>query len=202
MSGTAYPSEKPTAAGQTTGAGRALVGAFACLILLVLAASTLAIWDGRGNAVHSYEDRQARLGIVLAEQTGRALQAVDLVVAATVEQLQASGIETVADLRRATASEDFHTELGEKLRNLPQLEALAVQDADGQAINTSRFWPSIGTDLSGSDIFRHFHIQPGKDPYLTKPEQGRLGGTWTVFLGRQITGRDGRMIGIVTAVIA
>ena len=145
MSGTAPQTEDPPVAGETAGAGWALIGAFACLILLVLAATALALWDGRRTTIHEYQDRQARLGVVLAEETGRALQAADQVVAATVDQIQAAGIETDDDLRREMASEQISTELKQKLRNLPQLEALTVMDSRGRAVNTSRFWPSAGT---------------------------------------------------------
>ena len=202
MSGTESGPEIPTSPKHNAGAGRALTGVFAGLILLVASATTLAVWDGRRTTIRMYEDRQTRLGIVLAEQTGRALQAVDLVLAATVDQIQASGISTVDALRRDLAAEAFHTELRQKLRNLPQLDALTVQDAEGRVVNTSRFWPSIGTDLSASDVYRHVHAATGNEPYLSNPEIGRLGASWTVFLARRIADRDGNFVGIVTAAIA
>src|ERR1700693_4477075 len=110
MSGTAPTTEDPTAKGETGGVGRALIEAFVCLILLVLAATALALWDGRRTTIHEYQDRQARLGVVLAEEAGRALQAADLVVAAAVEQIQAAGIATDDDLRRQMASEQVKQE--------------------------------------------------------------------------------------------
>ena len=202
MSGTASATKHPIITGKAANAGRALIGAFSCLILLVAAATTLAIWDGNRTAIRIYEDRQTRLGIVLAEQTGRALQAVDLVVAATVDQIQASGIQTGDVLRDALATEAFHKDMRQKLRNLPQLDALTIQDADGHAVNTSRYWPSLGTDLTAGDVYRHFHETPGNDSYLSNPEKGRLGRAWTVFLARRINDRDGQLLGIVTATIA
>jgi signal transduction histidine kinase/CheY-like chemotaxis protein len=191
-----------TVVGQTVGAGRALVGTFICLILLVLLATALAVWEGRQSAVHEYEDREVRLGIVLAEQAERAIQAADIVVAATVDQIQASGIETDDDLRREMTSEDVSAELGQKLRNLPQLEALTIQDANGRAVNTSRFWPSAGRDLSASDVFRHFQDRSADNPYVSVPQIGRLSGEWTFFLARRIVGRDGRLVGVVTGTIS
>src|ERR1700722_19440900 len=121
MSGTASTTEDQAVARETAGAGWALDKAFVCLILLVLAATALALWDGRRTTIHEYQDRQDRLGVVLAEETGRALQAADLGVAATVEQIQAAEIETDDDLRREMASDQVNAELRQKLRNLPQL---------------------------------------------------------------------------------
>ena len=200
MAGIAPTTENAFIPGKAALYRRALAGVFTALILLVAASTALAVWDGRRAAIHTYEDRQTRLGIVLAEQTGRAVQAVDLVVAATVDQIRASGVETAGALRRELANEAFHTELRQKLRNLPQLDALTVVDADGRAVNTSRFWPAFGTDLSAGDVYRH--IRTATEPYLSNPEKGRLGADWTVFLARRITDRDGNLIGIVTATIA
>jgi C4-dicarboxylate-specific signal transduction histidine kinase len=88
------------------------------------------------------------------------------------------------------------------LRNLPQLEALTIQDANGRAVNTSRFWPSAGRDLSASDVFRHFQDRSADNPYVSVPQIGRLSGEWTFFLARRIVGRDGRLVGVVTGTIS
>jgi hypothetical protein len=194
--------EDGNVAGHTVGAGRALTWTFACLILMVLAATALALWRGRGSAIREYEDREARLGMVLAEETQRAFRAADLVIAAAAEQIQGSGIATSDDLRRDMSNEGFHTELEQRLRNLPQLEALTIIDSDGQAVNTSRFWPSAGRDLSASDVFRHFRVQSDNGPYVSSPEIGRLSGEWTFFLARRIVGRDGRFVGIVSGTVS
>jgi len=202
MSLTPIAPDLPAQPVKTASVSRALAGAFACLILLVTAATGLAVWDGRQTAIRTYEDRQTRLGLVLAEQTGRALQAVDLVVAATVDQLQASGMTTSGALRDSLATEAFHTELRQKLRNLPQLDGLTILDADGHVVNTSWYWPSLGTDLTTTDIYRHFRTATDNEPYLSSPGKGRLSATWTVLLGRRIADRDGNLAGIVTATIS
>jgi signal transduction histidine kinase/DNA-binding NarL/FixJ family response regulator len=202
MLGTAPLPEESIVTGETAGARAALIRTFACLILLVLAATAFALWDGHRTTIREYQDRQVRLGIVLAEQTERALQAADLVVAATVEQIRAAGIETEDDLRREMASDEVHRELGQKLRNLPQLEALTVLDSHGRAVNTSRFGPSVGRDLSAGDVLRHYQGRPVNDPYVSRPENGLLSGEWTFFLTRRIAGRDGQFIGIVSGTIS
>jgi signal transduction histidine kinase/DNA-binding NarL/FixJ family response regulator len=202
MSGNTPITENPAVARETVGAGWALIGAFVCLILLVLGATALALRDGRQTTIREYQDRQVRLGVTLAQQAQRDLRAADMVVAATVRQIQADGIDTDDDLRREMASDAFHAELDQKLRNLPQLEALTVQDSLGRAVNTSRFWPSIGRDLSTGDVFHHYHDGPADDPYVSRPENGRLSGEWTFFLARRIVGVDGRLLGIVTGTIS
>jgi signal transduction histidine kinase/CheY-like chemotaxis protein/HPt (histidine-containing phosphotransfer) domain-containing protein len=202
MSGATLQPDDPAVAREPGGAGLALIGAFACLILLVVAATAFALWDGRRTTIHEYQDRQVRLGNVLSAQVERSLQAVDLVVAATIEPIQAAGIETDDDLRRQFATNQIHTELVRKLLNLPQLEALTVLDSQGRAVNTSRFWPSAGKDLSAGDAFRHYQGSSVQDPYISALENSRLAGEQTFFLTRRITGRDGRFVGIVNAAIS
>jgi signal transduction histidine kinase/DNA-binding response OmpR family regulator len=202
MRRTASAPRGPSRAGDASGATQVLSGAFICLVLLVLVAALLAVWDGRQSAIRESEDRQTRLGVVVAEQTARAMQAADAALAATVTQIQTSGIATVDDMRRDAATEAVHRDLMEKLRNLPQLDALTLQDSTGRAVNTSRFWPSAGTDLSASDVFQHFRDTNDDGPYLSKPQQGRLSGQWTVLLGRRIRGRDGRFVGVAVGAIA
>jgi signal transduction histidine kinase/DNA-binding response OmpR family regulator len=142
------------------------------------------------------------LGVVLAEQTGRAMQAVDVVLAAIVTQIQANGIATVDDLRQAMATEAVHQDLAEKRRDLPQVDAITLQDATGHAVNTSRFWPSAGSDLSASDVFQHFRNTSDEGPYLSRPQEGKLSGQWTVLLGRRIRGRDGQFAGVAVGAIS
>jgi hypothetical protein len=199
MVGTLSTSADHIVAGEAAVVSRALARAFAGLILLVLAATGFALWDGRRTAIREYQGRQARLGIVLAE---RALQAVDLVVGATADQIRAVGTETDDDLRNAMAGNDIHKELDQKLRSLPQLEALAVLDSHGRAVNTSLFWPSMGRDLSAGDVFHHYLDQPDSDPYISSPETGLLSGDQTFFLTRRIVGRDGHFVGIVSGTIS
>jgi signal transduction histidine kinase/DNA-binding response OmpR family regulator len=186
----------------SSGATRVLSGAFICLILLVSMAALLAVWDGWETAIRESEDRQTRLGVVLAEQTARAMQAVDAVLTGIVTQVQAGSIVTAEDLRRGMATEAVHWDLAERLRNLPQLDGITLQDATGHAVNTSRFWPSSGTDLSASDVFKHFQDTSDDGPYLSKPEEGRLSGQWTVLVGRRIRGHDGEFVGVAVGAVS
>jgi signal transduction histidine kinase/DNA-binding response OmpR family regulator len=199
---TASKPDDSSRTGDASGATLTMSVVFICLILLVLVAALLAVWDARREALQEAEERQTRLGIVLAEQTGRAMQAVDVVLAAIVTQIQANGVSTVDDLRHTMASEAVHQDLAEKRRNLPQIDAITLQDATGHAVNTSRFWPSAGSDLSASDVFQHFRDTDDDGPYLSKPGEGKLSGQWTVLLGRRIRGHDGQFAGVAVGAVS
>jgi hypothetical protein len=64
------------------------------LIVATIAAACLAVWDLRVDAIADYRQNMSNLGVVLAEQTTRSLQAVDLVVQETREKILESGVAT------------------------------------------------------------------------------------------------------------
>src|ERR1700761_2030397 len=131
---------------EANGVGRSLSVGLTCLVILVLGITGLTLWDSWRSEVRETWDRQHRLALVLAEQTSRAVQSIDLVVSACVEQIRARGINSEDALRTAMSGESVYEELRNQIRDLPQIEALVIEDAHGQAVNSSRYWPSVGID--------------------------------------------------------
>lgn len=186
---------------------RALMAVFACMVFLVLGAATLAVWDARESRVRDYQERDARMAIVLAEQVNRTLQSMDLVLQATVERIKESGMATDAGLSEALGTEAVHDELLARLTNLPQMEGLTIVNAFGKVINSSRIWPVQDIILARPDYLDHFQPMPdGEAPndeaYVSKPRKSILGGALTVLLTRPIIAPTGRLLGFVSAAIA
>src|SRR5712691_3436308 len=125
------------------------------LIVMTIAAAGLTVWDLRTDAIENYQGDIANLGVVIAEQTARSLQAVDLVVLETREKILASGRETPEQFKLLMASQDTHHFLVERLKNLPQADAIAVVGADGRVANFSRFWPIPLIDVADREYFTH-----------------------------------------------
>ncbi len=169
------------------------------LIVVILVAATLSIWDARNTAADNAERDQQRLGVVLAEQTARALQAADLVVQATLDQTLGIGLDSAEQFRALLGTEATHMELSARTRNLPQVEALALVTADGRLLNSSLVWPTPDTDLSAGDVFRHFQTDRAGTTYLSIPYRSDPQQARTMVLARRISGRDGELIGIVVA---
>ena len=184
------------------GFSRALLVAFVCLVALVLGVTALTLWDSYHRQLRETWDRQHRLAVILAEQTSRAVQSIDLVASATIEDIRARGITTEAALRTQLADEPTFRALRERIRDLPQIEALTLEDAHGRAVNSSRYWPSAGIDLSPGDVYRRLHDTDAAEPYISEPYFSGLGHSWTLFLGRRILAPDGSMIGLIAAAIS
>jgi signal transduction histidine kinase len=176
-----------------------LVGA--ALIVITIVASGVTVWDLRGAAIADYQRNTANLGIVLAEQTSRALQAVDLVVQETRERVLASGVETPEQFRRLMAGEETHHFLVDRLKNLPQAEAIILVGADGGLVNFSRAWPILPRDLTDRDYYSHFRDNDDPGAFISEPVKSRITGAWTIFLARRVNGPGGVFLGSVVSAI-
>ena len=181
---------------------RLLAAACVGLIALVLLAAGLAVWDLYRSAIDNYQKNEVTVGVLLAEQTSRALQSVDLVLQATEAGIRAAGIETADQFRQKLGDVATHQDLLAHLTNLPQLAAISLVDANGTIVNASRAWPLIGVSIAGQDVFRHFTQTSDRGFFLSAPERLRPGDGWTVSVARRVTGPQGELIGIIDGALS
>src|SRR5712691_1514955 len=111
------------------------------IIAITVAAACLNIWSTRADAIAHSRQEMTNLGIVLAEQTARSFQAVDLVLQETRGMVLAAGVATPDQFRRQMATEEVHKFLVARLNSLPQADSIALLDDAGIIMNFSRAWP-------------------------------------------------------------
>ena len=181
---------------------RLLPLAFATLVALLAIAAGLSIWTARDAAVDQYESNQAKIGLVIAEQTTRALQVVDLVVQNVRDQLVDDGVDTADRFRAAISKEAVYRQLQQRREHMPQLEAIVILDSTGRVINSSRAWPPSGAMESDKDVFIHFQTVTDNGSYISIPQKSEVTNDWTVYLARRVTDRNGQPIGIVSGAIS
>src|SRR4051794_10206793 len=121
--------------------------------VLLLCTAGLVIVDLRSEAVGDYRRDMRNLGVVLAEQKSRSVQALGLGVQETREKIMASAIRTPEQFKRAVAGEEFHRFLRSQLKSIPQSDAVIIFGADGKVENYSRNWPVAATDVTDRDYF-------------------------------------------------
>jgi diguanylate cyclase (GGDEF)-like protein len=167
---------------------------------LVLAAG-IAVWTLRQAAIADAEDDNHRLGVVLAEQTTRTLQAVDLVLQEVCDKILSAGVYDRDSLYDTFGTRDVHDALVRRMVNLPQTEAFTILDATGHIVNGSRQWPPPVYSLSDQDYFRDLAATPDPNPYVSAPGKSRSSGEPTVFLARRLTALDGSFLGVIVAPI-
>ena len=175
---------------------------FAVLVACLLAGSSLIIWDSRETATAEYRSNQAKMGLVLAEQTSRALQGVDLIIQNLREEVTDEHIDTPDHFQVFMSNEAMFQHLQARQERMPQLEALVVLNATGRVINSSRAWPPSGAVKSDTDVFVHFDTITDNGAYISIPQKSDVTNDWTVYLARRVTGRDGQLIGIISAAIS
>ncbi|HMD66565.1 MAG TPA: response regulator [Stellaceae bacterium] len=171
------------------------------VVCMTILAAGLTIWDLRQEAIKVYMEEIETLGVAFAEQTSRTLQAADLVLDQTRDRVLGSGIETRVQFERLLAGRKWHQFLADRLKNLPQAEALAVIDADGKLINASRRWPVSAVDFSDRDFIEYFRLHEEPTSFLGVPVKKRSSIGWTIFVARRISGPGGEFLGTIVATI-
>ena len=171
------------------------------LLVVIVVAALLSIWDRREEAIVNSEQEMSNLGVVLAEQTARWLQTVDLVLEETRAMVVAAGIDTPEQFASSMATQEVHRFLADRLKVVPQAGAVGLVNADGRLVNSSRVWPAPDIDLSDRDYFVRLRQNDGAGLYIGAPVISRVTGEWSFFLARRIEGRDGRFVGVVLSSI-
>jgi hypothetical protein len=91
------------------------------------------------------------IGIVIAEQTDRSFQALDLVQSSLIDRVRSVGGQTAQQFSEAASSRAINELLKEKTSGLPYVGAVTFIGADGKLLNSSRSWPTPANDLSDRD---------------------------------------------------
>ena len=185
--------DKPTVKGYAGRAGRRVAGwAGGLLIAAVLA---LAAYD----AQRSYQQTVLDVGIrldsqarVIAEQTTRSVQAIDVVLRHIADQYKAGA------LSRATPQE-LHQYLGEQSVGLVQSAGLVVFDTEGNTVATSFAPPekTAGINASYHPVFQMLRARGDLGLVLEYATFSRLDGTWIMPMARRLERADGSFAGTI-----
>lgn len=180
---------------------RRLAAFGAALVLATFLGVGVTGWELRSNALHDARQETRNLGVVIAEQTARSFQAVDLVLEETRAEILARGVATPEAFRDALASRAVHDTLLARLKNLPQADAILLVGADGRMVNSSRAWPVGPIDLRDRDYYRAETDHPDAGVFIGAPVVGRAAGTRIICLTRRIEGPGGVLLGLVLGAI-
>jgi diguanylate cyclase (GGDEF)-like protein len=182
-------------------ASKRFIAVGAVLLLAMVAAVSLTLWDLRVVALENARSDVGALGIAIAEQTARSVQAVDLVLQDMQQRIQRQGIVTpaqfVTQLHNPTLGEVLHRQQ----QAMPQTNAFSIISVDGLLVNFSRAWPVPVTDLSDRDYYRYFRTHDDPNPFVSQPVRSRVGNHWTVYIVRRVDGPNGAFLGLVLGAI-
>jgi diguanylate cyclase (GGDEF)-like protein len=173
----------------------------ALVVATIVATAGFAIWQNRQTEFAEQQRSMKGMGVVLAEQTGRYVQVIDLIVLEVKSRIVDLGVTTPDDFRRLAGSRDLQAYLGERVKGVPQADAITLVDADGVILNSSRGWPARSANVSGRDYYTYLkdHDDPGM--FIGSLSKGLVTGNLNVFFARRVSGPDGRFLGLVVGII-
>ncbi len=186
----------PTPAASPKGSGttpRRLLFALGALLVGINVLS--AIWDVRNeravverNALRDFNNITA----LLADQTARSLESVDLLLRAAANDISATGIGEPA--ARALRLKD-------RISGIPQIRALILLDRDGRILLGTDERSEIGADFSERSYFTQQRDGAVKGRYVSDPFLGRITHRWAFAVSEPVTDRSGKFAGVLAAII-
>jgi two-component system, sensor histidine kinase len=175
--------------------------AVAALVVLMVCAAGLTIWNSHTRVEAESRASLAKLALVIAEQTSRSFQSVDIVLKEAVSRMVAAGSDNPDAMHSSMEGQPMHRLLADLALNLPQIENLILIGADGRVINTSLRWPAPLVSALDREHFRHLRDNNDTALVVSEPVRSKVNGTWTLFLARRINNAQGTFIGVVQAAV-
>jgi len=180
---------------------RHLVLGASLFVVITIAAACLAVWYLRGEQIADATKDTKNLAVVLAEQTSRTIQAVDLVAQEAQAMVLAAGVTDPDQFRKQMATEEVHQFLLRRLHSLPQASAISLTDDGGRIVNLTRTWPVPLIDTSDRDFYAHWRENDAPGVFIGVPVINKFTGTWVITLSRRVSGPHGEFLGIVLGVV-
>lgn len=175
-------------------ASRAAKGfvAAVCIIIIVLEAWTS--WHERSAEMDESFRATANMALALSQHADQALDEVDIVLKAVMEQVQDKRLVTTDDER-------LHNFLVRNVSEVPQLAGLFVYDEKGRWIASSQ--PVLETRFNNSDrdYFQHHQAHRVDTTFIGKPIRSKSTGHWVLTMSRRVSKPDGSFGGVVLATL-
>jgi diguanylate cyclase (GGDEF)-like protein len=173
-----------------------LVAGAGVLICIAGLSIGLTIWWLHALAVKEASARAGMLATVLAEQTNRSVQSVDLALSNIKEELE-GGKSAEPGNSNALASENVHTMISERLSHLSQAQHIVLIDKSGFTANTTTVpFPSVPIDVSDRDYFRYLKNHNDGRIFISSLVDRRSGKQLVVF-NKRINSANDEFAGVV-----
>jgi signal transduction histidine kinase len=170
-------------------------------IAITIMAACLAVWNLHHERIADAVKGTHNLAVVLAEQTARSFQAVDLVLQETREMVLAEGITDPDQFRQQMETAAVHQFLVDRLHSLPQANAISLIDDTGKIVSFSRSWPVPPIDTADRDFYTYWREHDDSGVFIGSPVINKVTGVWVLTVTRRISGPHGEFLGVVLGVI-
>jgi signal transduction histidine kinase len=161
----------------------------AAMLLLIAAVTVHQLITLRRSIVNDTTQQMARLDLVLAGQTDRAVDTVDLIAHGAIDTFQIQGA--------TTTPAEFDAWLRRRIDGVQQLTDVQVADASGH-VKFAAYGGKQALPPMGLSALANYMANPKAGLQISSPFRG-ADGKWTAMLTRRIADLDGKTIGIVAA---
>ena len=167
--------------------------AFVAMAMIVVTATVL--WQMRQSATSAALADLNAVALLLASQAEHGFDNADLLLLSIASELAGEKIDNTATLRARKSDEATFRLLRHKLASVPQLDGLALIDANGDLVSMTHSYPAAPISLAARDYFAALRDHAEIDHYLDAPvPQGASG---SFYLARRLTSPNGNFLGVV-----
>jgi len=163
---------------------------------IAIAATVFAL---RNDAIDDAINDTNNIATVLAEQTERAMQAIDIAVSEISDRIAKRVDLNPADYDKIFDSRIVHTLLADRDLRLPQTEFIELIDKRGRRVNSSRDYPVTSTNVSDREYFIKARDNTSTKMFTSHVVNSQLTGRDSIFFAKRISGTDGEFLGVILA---
>jgi len=174
-----------------------LVAIAAGLLGAAVLAIGLTVWWLRLDAIDDATKDSDHLAIVLAEQTNRAVQSIDLVLDEIQKRLENLGARTQDNFGHLQQDITTYHSLTDSLSRLSQAALIALIDKNGRVVVTTQKWPTPTIELTNRDYFQHFKNNDDRGVYVGTPVADHTTGLETIFFVKRINDSNNAFLGMI-----
>src|ERR1700733_8817723 len=173
----------------------------AAFLVVVVLAIGITVWHLRRGTLADTLVGSDNLAIVLAEQTSRSVQAVDIVLRDVQDRIAELGVATPTEFRSVLRTQEMREFLRSRKDRLPQVNDLTLIGDDGTRVNNSLDGPVPAGNLSDREDARHFTAQDDRSLFISEPTVNRATHVSSIYLVRRVNGPHGEFLGMVIGAV-
>jgi signal transduction histidine kinase len=171
------------------------------IVGLIVALASFAVWNVRFSAFQESQREATNLSIVLAEQTARYVQTVDLTLMEAQSWATELGPRTPAAFKSRIQSVEIRQRLAERRAAFSDGHDVILVSADGEIMNSSQPKLIPGLNISDTDYFQYLKAHDESVMVIGSPGTSRTTGEASLFFARRVNGPDGGFLGLVVGVV-
>ena len=164
------------------------------LALAVVLVLGFEVWRSHETTRADAERSSQTLVRVLAEQTERTFQSVEVSLASIAEELQTQP-------RMPDNDPEFRARLRDRLHELPYVRAFFIVGADGFISHDTDYPSTPHVSLADRPYFTFHQTNPSTASHIGQPLLSRSVGVWFISLTQRLNSSDGKFAGVAVAAV-